>query len=195
MTLRFARESDAAALLAIYAQYIDTSVTFEYTLPTETEFSSRIRDTLTTYPYLVCESGGCIVGYAYAHRYRERAAYSWCVELSVYVDQAVHRSGIGHCMYDALENILRLQGVHNMYALVTQPNEKSNAFHTAMGFTAVGRQNKIGYKAGAWHDICLFEKHIAPFDTAPTPLIPFPGIIEEAEKILSLSFCKLLDFP
>lgn len=184
MTLRFAIEADAAALLAIYAQYIDTSVTFEYTLPTEAEFAARIRDTLTTYPYLVCESDGCIVGYAYAHRYRERAAYSWCTELSIYVDRTYHGQGVGRAMYVALERMLLMQGVHSTYAIVTQPNEKSNAFHTAMGFTAVGRQTKVGYKAGAWHDICIFEKLIAPFDTAPTPLIPITRLKAEAEDIL-----------
>ncbi len=189
MNLRFARESDAAALLGIYAQYIDTSVTFEYILPTEAEFSARIRDTMTMYPYLVCENEGHIIGYAYAHRYKERAAYSWCVELSVYVDRMHHREGVAHLMYDALEKILVLQGVHSMYAVVTQPNEKSNAFHTAMEFTAVGRQNKIGYKAGAWHDICLFEKHIASFDGAPAPLIPITDLMREAERIITSISC------
>ena len=157
MTLRFARESDAAALLAIYAQYIDTSVTFEYVLPTEEEFAARIRETLTTYPYLVCEEDGRIIGYSYAHRYRERAAYAWCTELSIYVDQTHHSKGVGRALYVALEKMLLMQGVHSTYAIVTQPNEKSGAFHTAMGFTAVGRQTKVGYKAGAWHDICIFD--------------------------------------
>ncbi len=184
MILRFARETDAAALLAIYAQYIDTSVTFEYTLPSEEEFTARIRDTLALYPYLVCEDEGRIVGYSYAHRYRERAAYAWCTELSVYVDQTYHGKGVGRAMYVALEKMLLLQGVRSTYAIVTQPNEKSNAFHTAMGFIPVGRQTKVGYKAGAWHDICIFEKLIADFDTSPAPLIPITEMMEEAEEIL-----------
>ena len=184
MTLRFARESDAAALLGIYAQYIDTSVTFEYELPDEAEFAARIRDTLLTYPYLVCEEDGRIIGYSYAHRYRERAAYGWCTELSIYVDRTCHGKGVGRALYVALEKMLLLQGVHSTYAIVTQPNEKSDAFHTAMGFTAVGRQTKVGYKAGAWHDICIFEKLIAPFDTPPAPLIPITQLKEKAEEIL-----------
>ena len=86
MNIRLAVPEDAAALLAFYAQSIDTPVTFEYTLPSEEEFRSRILETRRNYPYLVAEENGRVVGYAYAHALRERLAYQWMAELSVYLD-------------------------------------------------------------------------------------------------------------
>ena len=86
-TIRFAAPDDAAALLRIYAQYIETPITFEYTLPSEEEFARRIRDIQAVYPYLVYIEDGEVLGYAYAHRFQERAAYQWGAELSVYLDR------------------------------------------------------------------------------------------------------------
>ena len=92
--IRFATEEDAQALLAIYAYYIDTEITFEYELPTEAEFRKRIRTVLEEYPYLIYEDAGNILGYAYAHRHLERAAYQWNVELTVYLHPDVVSRGI-----------------------------------------------------------------------------------------------------
>lgn len=101
MGIRFAAEADAPALLAIYAQYIETGITFEYELPSREEFARRIREFGGTYPYLIWEEDGRIVGYAYAHRQAERAAYQWNAELSVYLDRAHTGTGLGrpalHC--------------------------------------------------------------------------------------------------
>ena len=87
MALRFASAADAAALLAIYGQYLDTPVTFEQDLPSEAEFARRIASYGGTHPYLVWEEGGRPVGYAYAHQLGERTAYQWSAELSVYLDR------------------------------------------------------------------------------------------------------------
>jgi len=172
--IRIARESDAAALLAIYAQYIGTPITFEYTLPDEAEFARRIRDVLSFYPYLVCEEDGRIVGYAYAHRYRERAAYGWDAELSVYLDAAYTGRGIGRRLYGALNDLLVKQGIRNLYARVTHPNEKSERLHRAMGFTLAGVERATGYKNGNWWDMQIFEKQIRFEDGEPAPVVPFP---------------------
>ena len=94
-TIRFAAPDDAAALLRIYAQYIETPITFEYTLPSEEEFAQRIRDIQAVYPYLVYIEDGEVLGYAYAHRFQERAAYQWGAELSVYLDRGCVSHGIG----------------------------------------------------------------------------------------------------
>lgn len=94
--IRRAKAEDGAALCAIYAPYItDTTITFEYEVPTDAAFSDRIRETAAQFPYLVCEKDGGIIGYAYAHRIRERAAYDWDAELSVYLKQGMHGRGIG----------------------------------------------------------------------------------------------------
>ena len=100
--IRFATEEDAQALLAIYAYYIDTEITFEYELPTEAEFRKRIRTVLEEYPYLIYEEAGNILGYAYAHRHLERAAYQWNVELTVYLHPDVVSRGIGRRLYEEL---------------------------------------------------------------------------------------------
>ena len=103
ITIRTARESDAPALLNIYAPYIvNTAITFEYTVPSTEEFAGRIRRTLQKYPYLVAEQQNKILGYAYAGPFHERAAYDWAVETSIYVDQTQRHTGIGRLLHDAL---------------------------------------------------------------------------------------------
>ena len=113
MQLRFADEHDAAACLAIYAQYIDTSITFETALPSEDEFAGRIRSYGAVYPWLIAEEEGKILAYAYAHRAQERAAYDWNAELSVYVSKNAAGRGLGTRLYRALLALLKEQGVRN----------------------------------------------------------------------------------
>ena len=168
--LRFAAPEDAGALLAIYAQYIETSVTFEYDLPTPEAFRRRIEDISLVYPYLVWEEDGVPLGYAYAHRYAERAAYQWSAELSVYLDRASRGRGLGKKLYGALMELLPLQGVRTVYGLVTHPNEDSDRLHRSMGFAAAGETHNVGYKCGAWRGVTLYEKAVAPYDGAPEPL-------------------------
>ena len=168
--LRFAAPADAGALLAIYAQYIDTAITFEYELPSEDEFRHRIEVISRDYPYLVHETDGVIDGYAYAHRYRERAAYQWGAELSVYVDDTAHGRGIGKRLYTALLSLLERQGFRAAYGVVTQPNEKSGRLHESLGFTVAGTVHAAGFKNGAWHDVTTFEKLLGDFDGTPEPL-------------------------
>ena len=167
--LRFASEADAPALLDIYRQYIDTSITFEYELPSTEKFAQRIRTFGAFYPYFVCEEDGKILGYAYAHRQAERAAYQWNAELSLYLDKDCRGQGVGRRMYAVLLNLLRLQGIRTVYALVTSPNEPSERLNKGMGFHLMGVQQNTGFKAGAWHGVSWFEKAIGVYDDAPQP--------------------------
>ena len=110
IAIRTARPEDAARLLGIYAYYVEsTAITFEYTVPTVDEFRSRIEHTLERYPYLVIERNGVIQGYAYAGVFKERAAYDWACEMSVYIDHAAEHCGLGGRIYAAHE-ILRCFG-------------------------------------------------------------------------------------
>ena len=170
MKLRFATPGDSAAILEIYAQYINTPVTFEYVLPEASEFSGRIAAIGAFYPYIVCEGHGGIAGYAYAHRHMEREAYQWNAELSVYLHQDCTSQGLGKRMYQALIEILKLQGVRTVYGGVTLPNEKSEALHRSLGFQALGTYHNAGYKNGKWHDVTWFEKRIAPYTIDPEPV-------------------------
>ena len=186
MTFRFAEEADAPALLAIYGQYIDTPITFECALPSAESLTERIRSIRAAYPYIVSEADGRIWGYAYAHRQAERAAYQWNAELSVYLDRSRTGQGLGRRLYTALMEMLRLQGIHTVYALVTVPNEKSEGLHGSMGFRHMGTQRSTGYKDGAWRDVAWFEKQIAPYDPDPAPLAPIGQVpLERLAEILA----------
>lgn len=171
MVIRLATTEDAKELLDIYSQYIDTPITFEYTLPTEAEFAKRIEDIGKDYPYLVCEDGGKICGYAYAHRHMERMAYQWNVELSVYIAKEYVSRGIGRRLYTVLLEILKLQGIKTAYALVTVLNEKSERLHEGLGFERIGTYHSTGYKNGSWHDVAIFEKRIAECDSVPEKVL------------------------
>ena len=178
MGMRFVTGEDAAALLRIYAQYIDTPITFECRLPTVEEFAGRVASICAGYPYLVWEEQEKIVGYAYAHRQKEREAYQWNAELSVYLDGDFTSRGIGKALYDALIKILRLQGIKTVYGIVTLPNEKSEQLHERMGFHIAGTCRCTGYKCGAWHDVRWFEKQIAPYEENPAPVCPVSELPE-----------------
>ena len=173
---RFASEDDAAQLLDVYAPYVrNTAVSFEYEVPSLQEFMERIRAVTQNYPYLICEVGGRIAGYAYAQRQRERAAYGWNAELSVYLRQAYVRRGIGRAFYTALLDILHMQGVENVYGCVTVPNAGSERLHEAMGFRRIGVFHRTGYKLGAWHDVAWFEKRIGEAE-CPAGFVPVSAL-------------------
>jgi len=167
--IRFAAAEDAAALLAIYRPYIpDTYITFEWSDPGEAEFARRIEATLAAYPYLVYEEDGHILGYAYAGRQMDRAAYDWNAVLSIYLDQSERGRGIGSKLYGALLELLRLQGVRHAYALISAPNPPSEAFHEKMGFERLALFPQMGYKIGGWWDILWMGKLLNPLgDPAP----------------------------
>lgn len=171
MVLRFVRSSDAARILEIYAPYItDSAVSFETELPSEAEFSRRIESIAAEYPFVVCEDGGHVIGYAYAHRLFERAAYQWAAELSVYVDVAHQRKGIAGTMYRFIFEVLKLQNVHTVYAVVTADNTASLNMHEELGFRPIGTFCKSGYKHGKWHDVVWLDKRLLSYDN-PEPLL------------------------
>ena len=155
--IRKVTEADAQVLLDIYAPYVATPITFENEIPTVEEFARRIREIAAFYPYLVCEVEGRIVGYAYAHRQMERAAYQWNAELSVYIDAAFAGQGIGKQLYTRLIELLKQQHVKTLYALITLPNEASIALHRSFG---------------RWHDVMWMDLHIASMEGEPEALEP-----------------------
>jgi len=179
MDIRIAAVGDAPGILAVYSGYMDTSITFEYRLPSIKEFTRRIADTLECYPYLVCVESGRICGYAYAHPFQAREAYQWGAELSIYIDHGMTSHGVGTRLYGILIDLLKLQGVRTVYGCVTVPNPPSERFHEKLGFRRIGFFHRAGFK-GEWHDISWFEKPVAPYD-APEKLIPFSQI--EAGKV------------
>lgn len=170
--IRQAGGSDAETLLQIYAQYIDTPVTFEYTLPTVPQFQGRINRIASEYPYLIWQEEGQVLGYAYAHRHQERAAYQWNAETSVYLDRAHCGRGIGTRLYAALLELLKMQGVRTAYACVTLPNAASEHLHRSFGFADLGVQPQAGYKCGRWHDVIWYGLSLLPHRDGEEPLPP-----------------------
>lgn len=159
--IRQAKTSDAAALVAIYAPYVEeTAITFEYFVPSVEEFETRILKTLEKFPYLVAEENGEVLGYAYASTYYGRAAYDWTVELSVYVSKASRGKKVGSHLYDALESALNQMGMVNLLACIALPNDPSIQFHKQRDFKQVAHFEKVGYKFGQWHDIVWLQKRL-----------------------------------
>jgi phosphinothricin acetyltransferase len=174
-TIRLATPADAEQVQAVYAPYCHTPISFETGPPDVEEVRGRLAKVLALYPWLVFEDGGEVLGYAYAGQHRERAAYRWSVDTSVYVRQGRHRRGVGRALYRSLLTLLPLQGFVNAYAGVTLPNPASVGLHQALGFQPVGVYRQVGYKYGAWHDVAWFQR---PLQTrAGDP--PLPRGLEE----------------
>jgi L-amino acid N-acyltransferase YncA len=181
-TIRVARPDDAPRLAAIYAPYVrDTIISFELSSPTSEEMARRVAKTLARYPWLVTEEGGALVGYAYAGAHRERAAYQWAADVSVYLDDGWRGRGIGRRLYTALFAILRAQGYFNVYAGISLPNPASIALHEAMGMTPVGVYHLVGHKAGAWHDVGWWEGRLRLLADQPMPPRAFQEVAPVAE--------------
>ncbi len=172
--LRNATEDDAPAIAAIYGPYCQaTPISFEIDAPSSDEIRGRIAKVLPEYPWLVCELDGRLVGYAYASRHHERAAYRWAVNVAIYLDGDCHRRGIGRALYSALFSMLTAQGYYTAYAGITLPNEASVGLHRAMGFEPIGVYHGAGYKLGAWHDVIWLEKLLQT--RPPHPAEPIPA--------------------
>lgn len=168
--IRFARTEDAAAIVEIYGPYCleNSPVSFELVPPSLEDMEHRIREVLMHHPWLVFEtSEGIIAGYAYATSHKQRAAYRWCVDSSVYLAQAYQGKGIGKALYSALFRILELQGYYNVYAGVTLPNKGSESLHLAFGFQLVGLYRNVGYKGGAWRDVAWYQMKLREHDATP----------------------------
>jgi len=172
--IRLARREDVPRLLAIYAPFVlRTPVTFETEVPGEEAFWERVRGVLAHAPWLVHEApDGDIAGYAYAARHRERAAYGWCVEPSVYVADRHRRRGVARALYGRLLDLLRRQGFRHAYAGITLPNEASVALHEALGFRLLATYRSVGYKLGAWRDVGWWELGLGQGSAPEAPRTP-----------------------
>jgi len=167
---------DAAACAAIYAPFVErTAVSFEEVAPSAADFAAKIAQLSATHPYLVCERAGAIAGFAYGAPHRERAAYRWAADVSVYVDPASHRRGVGRALYEALVERLRAQRFQIACAGITLPNDASVGLHESLGFELVGVYRRIGWKAGAWRDVGWWQlRLLPPHDDASPPPEPLP---------------------
>lgn len=165
--IRAAGPADAAGVRAIYAPYVESSpATFETEIPTEADFRARIERSVL---WLAGEMDGRIAGYAYASKHRERVAYQWSVECSVYIHREFHRRGLARGLYGRLFEGLRARGYVNVYAGITLPNPASVGLHESFGFAPVGVYRHIGYKLGAWHDVGWWSLRLVELPRNPAP--------------------------
>lgn len=145
-------------MLTIYRPYVEESgISFEFDVPSLDEFSARVRKYLAGWACLVAETEGRILGYAYGSVHRERKAYQWSVETTIYVDAAAQGRGLGRRLYGELLPELGDLGYCNAYAGVALPNDASVALHRAVGFAPIGTFPRVGYKFGQWHDVAWFH--------------------------------------
>ncbi len=170
-SIRLVNETDAEALLAIYAPVVrDTAISFELEPPDAAEFRSRIRNVLQLAPWIVMETDGSVTGYAYAGQFRARPAYRFTVETTVYVHEAHRGRGVGGALYSALLDAVRLQGFRRAVGGITLPNDASVALHERAGFRSVGSFTRVGFKFGRWHDVGFWEIELA--EAVPDPAEP-----------------------
>ncbi len=189
MGLRIATLQDLPQILSIYGPYVEnTTVSFEYEVPTMEEFRTRFETFTQQFPWLVWEENGIIAGYAYACAPFSRAAYRWCAEPSIYLRPEFHGKGIGRKLYTALETILRMQGYHISYAIITSENTASMAFHRSMGYSFLAEFPRCAYKHGKCLGIIWMEKRLISAEMPSNMPVSFSSFVKNNEN-----FTEILD--
>ena len=179
MKLRLIKENDIKDVLDVYNPFIkNTPITFECTVPSMKKFRKRVEHVTAKHPWLVAEENDRIVGFAYASVFKERMAYSWDVESSIYVIDDAGMQGIGTALYSAMEDILKLQGFYNIYAILTTGVKRSLYFHELMGYKKMYTLDCCGWKFDQWYGITCMCKTIGDIHQPPKEIIP----IKELEK-------------
>jgi L-amino acid N-acyltransferase YncA len=156
--IHFACIADIPAILEIYNYYVcHTAISFETEVPDLTAFTERFNNIAACYPFLVYKENGEILGYAYGGKHRQRQAYKWSVDVTIYLDKDARGRGIGKLLYSNLFDLLKKQGFYTAYAGITLPNEQSVGIHEHFGFKKVAHYNKVGYKRDQWWDVGWWE--------------------------------------
>ena len=182
--IRVATENDLPAILEIYRPYVEASTaSFEYVTPSLEDFTQRFYAITAQFPWLVWEEAGQILGYAYGSAPFERAGYAWSGETSIYIRADHHGRGIGRKLYAALEALLFAQGYRVLYAIVTDENEDSLAFHRALGYTDVAHLKNCSWKFGRSLGILYLEKRAENVSPPSNPPRPWNRFVENAGNI------------
>lgn len=168
--VRLATINDTRQIREIYAPSIlGAATSFETEVPSAEEMQSRIETILKKYPWIVCAVDEKIAGYVYASKHRDREAYQWSCECSIYMNNDFKGKGIGKELYQLLFQILKLQGFRNVYAGISLPNEASVHIHEKCGFKHFATYENIGYKFGNWHTVGWWKLQINDYDLQPPP--------------------------
>ena len=185
--IRIAVEEDVPAMLAIYAPYIlTTTYTFEYEVPAQEEFLNRFRGITSQFPWLVWEEDGEILGYAYGSAPFERSAYRWCAEDSLYLSPEARGKGIGKKLLAVLEELLKIQGYHRIYAIITAENQISLNFHRKMGYSTVGHFPDCGWKFGRWLGVTWLDKELQTVESPKDFPVSWRTIIQDDQRFFDI---------
>ena len=160
IAIRAAGAADSAAIAAIYAPHVlSGTVSFETDAPDARAMRGRMASSDGLYPWIVATNGEetGVLAYAYATQFRDRPAYKYVVETSIYVAGTVQRQGAGRLLYEALIDTLRAQGFTQAIGAIALPNEGSIALHEAVGFRRAGVYREVGFKNGQWIDVGFWQ--------------------------------------
>ncbi|MGM9681677.1 MAG: GNAT family N-acetyltransferase [Eubacteriales bacterium] len=191
LEIRPAVPDDVNAVREIYANYIlNTTVTFEYAVPSVSDFDRRFDTVTAIYPWLVALSDGKIIGYAYADRpFSDRTAYCFDADLSVYLSPSFAGVGVGSRLYQALIEILCELGYRNVYGIVSGEKAVSIAFHEKMGFRRIGIMENSGFKFNRWLDVVWFEKRISELGTPDQPPMSISELSSKRMRCICEKYC------
>lgn len=156
--IRSATPDDAQALCAIYNHYVlNTLITFEEQAVTHDAMGERIAQISASCPWLVMQEQGTLIGFAYASPWKNRSAYRFCLESTLYLAQEATGRGAGRQLYEALLAALRAKAIHSVIAGIALPNPASVALHQKMGFEQVAHFKQLGWKFEQWIDVAYWE--------------------------------------
>jgi len=163
LIVREVQGSDVPAILEIYNPYITrTAVSFEEEPVTEPEMRRRIEEVQSyALPWLCAELDGRLAGYAYATRWRERSAYRFTAETTIYLAEGFLGRGFGNSLYSALLDRVRAAGMHQVMAVITLPNPASVRLHEKLGYVKVAHFSQVGYKFDRWLDVGYWQLAIS----------------------------------
>jgi phosphinothricin acetyltransferase len=175
--IRATAPDDAGAIAAIYAPHVTSgAVSFETEAPDMHTMRQRMAASEGYYPWLVATNEGGVLAYAYATRFRDRPAYRYVVETSIYVAGPVQGQGTGRLLYRALIDTLRAQGFTQAIGAIALPNDHSIALHEATGFRRAGVYREVGYKHGRWIDVGFWQCELNDSIVPPVEPRPFSEV-------------------
>lgn len=186
--IRDATVNDIEAMLNVYAPYVEnTAVSFEYEVPSIDEFRSRFEKITKKYPYFLAEdSNGKVLGYTYYSEFKNREAYRYSVETTIYLAKEACGRGIGRKLYEVLEKAAKAQNITNMNACIATCRtedeyltNRSYYFHEKMGYKLVGTFHNSGYKFDRWYDMVWMEKSVGEYFVPAKSFIPYKELSNE----------------
>lgn len=190
---RNATLKDAKQILKIYKYYVEkTAISFEWNVPSLKEFKLRMKNTMKKFPYIVAVQSEKILGYSYVSAFKERKAYDWALETTIYLDSSERHHGVGKRLYFVMEEICKRMNILNLNACIGFPKKddefltkNSAQFHEHLGYKLVGEFHDCGYKFGRWYNMVWMEKMLSEHSKNPQKVLNYNEIKNNLNDILT----------